>query len=188
MRWAPIVVVSLVLLALPGAATGVSARTCVESGTTVDANSVARLFYVGAAGTHTLYVCWLDTRRITELGTLDLRETGPDVPVLAGRYVAYDRLLCSEPEDCVARVVVRDAKTGRQVARAPAQPGRTARIVLTTRGTAVWIRDRVYRLDARSLTVLDEGGPPAVDYFSLGLGGSHVYWLHDGEARSAVVD
>jgi hypothetical protein len=170
---------AIVALALTSPA---EARDCHRSGTTVSANQSARLFYVGVSGDHKLYACWLPTGRVRSLGALNLGETGPDSPVLAGRYVAYDRILCIESGVCSGRVVVRDVETGERLHQAPAQSGVVGGIVLTRGGVAAWTRGGVYKLDAGGVTALDG---PVADQRSLALAGTIAYWMRGETPVSA---
>jgi hypothetical protein len=172
------VLIALVLVA-PAEA---GARDCHRSGKTVSANQSARLFSVGVSGDYQLYACWLPTGRVRALGALDLGETGPAAPTLAGRYVAYDRIFCLDSGDCSGRVVVRDVQTGERLHAAPAQPGIVKRIVLTTGGVAAWIRGGVYKLDATGVTALDG---PVADQGSLALAGTTAYWMRGETPVSA---
>ena len=189
MRRAPVLAVLVMLLVAADAArAGAPQRNCLRSGTTVSANEQARLFYVGERRDNVLYVCWLKTERVRKLGSLNLGDVGPAVPVLSGRWVAYDRLSCWDGGECAGRIVVRSAQTGKVLHQAPLQPGRTKAIVLTTSGTAAWIRVGVYKLDGAGVTLLDGSPWPAIDQESLALAGTRAYWLRSGQPASALLD
>jgi hypothetical protein len=200
------------LLVAAGTAEAATRSACLTAGRTIAANDQARLFRTGEtpdglAWDTTVRVCWRATRRITTLGTFDLNGSGPALPVLSGKWVAYSREVCDPKEGvCWGSVSVRSAQTGRRLRSSGTQNGPIARLVLTPHGSVAWVRWRptspttattsVYALDERGVAVLDEG---PVDFASLGITSptvppherepeaSQVYWTHDGAPRTAAL-
>jgi hypothetical protein len=182
---AALTTIALLLGAVPQRARAERPR-CLSSGRTIAANASARLFRVGPIGEYELFVCWRPTRRVIRLGELSIDQIGPVHPLLAGKWVAYDRQYCDD-DGCDGQIVVRSARTGRRLRHAPDQNGLVGGIVLTLGGDVAWIRvtaaTAVYSLDARGLRTLDPG--PGVVPNSLALAGSQVFWLHAAGAMTA---
>jgi hypothetical protein len=135
------------------------------------------------------YVCWKRTRRVTFLGAAMGSHDGIDQLALAGRYVAVEHFDQDVTGDQAFDITVKDAATGRDFATIDGRDGVTRRILLTRSGYLAWTREdrhdvHVEVLARGTLHVLDSG--PAIQPFSLALGGGYLYWMNGDQARSAA--
>jgi hypothetical protein len=163
--------------------------------TTVVASKDVRVFFHGSDSTgHRKFACFMRTGRMTALGAYAFGTRSPGITNLVatnGRFVAYQRLDCSEG-DCRRSEVRRlDARTG-TVTRAPqAGPGASglAGLAVTVDGKVAYLReydDRTFQLhvfNGLDDRLIDSGAGIAPD--SLAFAGPVLYWLKDGAAQSA---
>lgn len=185
--------VALALVVLVSAS-GQSARAgqgCWSRGTTIVANAEARVYRIGGAG-YRAYVCAARTGETRRLGFFDEYTRGRYNFAIAGRYVAYIRLVCeARGEGCRGGVRVLNVRTGR-IKRID-EGGYT--IAVTPRGAVAWtqiapspnneISWAIVKVDADGRSVLDGGDD--LDPFSLASVRDRVYWTNAGVARSAVL-
>jgi hypothetical protein len=171
------------------AAGGTSRPRCQPRGKVVAASAVAILWRRGSADAHRTYVCVWHTGRTRSLGSYDSVAFGTYSFRLAGRYLAYDDLLCDHAT-CDGVILVEDLARGRIVRRiaAPADGGLVAGLVLRPSGSLGWSRfvangAEIRTYDASGEHTLDS--IPEADASSLALAHSTLYWTHDGNARSA---
>ncbi|ADB49612.1 hypothetical protein Cwoe_1181 [Conexibacter woesei DSM 14684] len=182
-----------------------SAPTCHARGVTLLANERVRV-YRGRIlqGARTYYYCDQRTRRTRTLGEY-VYDSGGGIRriALAGRYIAYDYLVCTHG-GCSASTRLLDART-RRLRRFEAKPdpvtpqiglNSAASLVVTPAGSVAWIRSRptdgATRINdvfvaphGEQARLLDSG--PKVEADSLAFGGGILYWTNDAAPRSAAV-
>ena len=189
-----------------------SARTHTMCGPTkqrtITANSVARVYRAFSAKNDVTEMvgCIYGSRRRVVLGFGEaMQEYRFTHTQLAGRYAGgFEQYAGREGSSIEARVF--DLRSGRRLLKATQEqamgsdrrpvdvPFGRAFVVGRT-GIAAWSVERVSATTARTLSteiyVFDSAGTRMVDAGvgvpprSLALGGSTVYWTHDGQARSA---
>jgi hypothetical protein len=141
------------------------------------------------------FACYLPTGKTRRLG--DFEWFGP--VAASGRYVAWDMSSCDSHNNCVSRGVrVVDMKTRllRRETLPPNDDSYATSIVVTTAGSAAWIRARdvdnssseVRKLEGRRQTVLDTGD--AIEPWSLAVAGYplvgwRIYWTNADAAKTA---
>jgi hypothetical protein len=194
--------VLLAVLARDAAAARSDRDSCRTRGTTMTATPEARVYAVrvrsGDEFADRVYACLyetLDRRGVTRrLGIFNSGEAFATFH-LAGRFVAYERLLCSRG-DCAGDVRVTDIRRGTTRRSAHFGPGFTqaSTLVVTPHGAAAWIRfsqttyiGELRKLDADGEAVLDSAPGVELDSRSLAAGERTIYWQHNGETRSAPV-
>ena len=162
----------------PAAAAAPSCR--IPGGTTVAGGSVAKLIRVPTPSGSALFAC------IRRSGRKEYLDDDARVPRLAGRWVAWQRTVVPERP----RIVVHDLRTGKErlVVGRVASPA----LVLTTRGTVVWVQESL--TDERTPLFVNDtvtGGrlldAADVTPASLRLAGRRVFWESGGAAHTTVV-
>jgi hypothetical protein len=187
-------------------------RTCDPPGSQlVVANSYARVYWrwnrTDGQRTRNLFSCvWrTDRRRLHGLygsAPPDAMEFGGISTVrLAGHFMAYGNAFGCDRYygDCSGRIVVRDLRTGglhatKRLETINAPPERpagslsVADLRLSRDGSAAFIAFHgfsleLWMIDAQGSTLLDSGN--AIDSRSLALTSQRIYWMHDGQPRTA---
>ena len=189
-----------------GAGQAVAARrshtpaACTSKGTTILANESVRVFRGRVLeGGFSYYYCTPRTGKRYTLGSY-VPDTGGGIRQveLAGRYVAYDYLLCSHAH-CSGHVGLLDTRTRRlrtfEAEAVPSELGPAAArsLVVTAAGSVAWIRARSETPDyevfaaspGRRAQLLDRG--PAIKSDSLAAGGGTLYWTNDAAPRAAAI-
>lgn len=173
---------------------------CKARGTTILANDLIRIFRGRVLeGGFSYYYCNPRTGTRDTLGSY-VPDTGGGIRLveLAGRYIAYDYLLCAHGH-CTGRVGLLDTRTQRlrtfEAEAVPSELGPAAArsLVVTAAGSVAWIRARSetpnYEVFAvppgRRAQLLDRG--PAIDPDSLAAGGGTLYWTDEATPRSAAI-
>ena len=194
--WALLAVAAATVPVLASPAAAIHRRPvgdCKTVGTTIAANGAVRVYRRGGRTEYVAYACLTRTGRTRRLGQFD-SDGGPRAFALAGRFVAYDHLICTHFE-CRGGLRVLDVRSG-AIRRIPLAAGRghATAVEVTESGAVAWIRTfsapdnsavfaEVRKHDADGETVLDSG--PGIDRNSLARSGAAVYWTHDGSPRSA---
>lgn len=198
--------VSLIATLLIASVTDVSeaqarrASRCDQKATTVTANGYARVTKSRGIGGGSGYFLCRDNARTIWLGDYD-SEAGGGVtsPRLAGRWLAWDAVLCSKEGPCSGGVRLLNVRTGRRRGLSgpvPFAPGdqisHVSALVVTARGSVAWTRRQrlpatgydVTARPANAAAVLLEGAD-TVDPGSLAAAGGRVYWTSDQTPHSA---
>lgn len=157
------------------------------------------------AGARTFRYCVARSGRDRKLGEY-VPDSGGGVRliVLAGRFVAYDYLLCT-PGACSGSTKVLDIRTSR-ARRFTAQSdsespalglNAASSLIVTAAGSVAWIRARPAPNGSaivNDVFTAAPGGPArvlesgeAIDGDSLAAGGTRLYWTSSGVARSAPI-
>lgn len=177
-----------------------SERACAVTGKTVRSSRVARVYRVGSREEYRIFGCLRSSGRRYFLGDYELFNPrsgfyqGIGRLVLAGRFVAYDRRICSPSGICTGGTIVRrDLRSGRVGVFANPIPNAdpVSDLELAQSGSVAWIRREdpamplytVRKLEGAQGTVLDLGAD--VGPSSLVLQGPTVYWIKGGHRLSA---
>jgi hypothetical protein len=191
--WLPAAVFAL------GAASPAAGRTrhrpnpC-SAGTTVARSPDIRVFRKHTLqGTYS-YACASGQRRALRLGAFDPdTPAGVDTFVIAGQMLGYHEFSCDHGALCDMRVVVTNVRTRTRIFASTNVEGLIRGLVVAPSGAAAWIRAstlgtgaHVTKFDAAGEQNLDDG--LTIDQRSLALGGDHIYWLDDGQPRTATLD
>lgn len=171
-----------------------SERACATTGKTIRSNRVVRVYRVGSREEYRVFGCLRSSGRRYFLGDYELFNRsgfyqGIGRLVVVGRFVAYDRRICSPSGMCTGGTIVRrDLRSGRVGVFANPIPNAdpVSDLELTRSGSVAWIRREdpamplytVRKLEGPQGTVLDVGSD--VGPSSLVLQGPAVYWIKGG--------
>jgi hypothetical protein len=192
-----------VVVVAPGqsAAAGPASDSCRDRGQTIVATPDVRVFAMpsrrGRDFGDRVYACLYASRYrrgvTRRLGFFNPVGSATEF-IVASRFVAYERLLCSESE-CSGEVRVTDVRRGtsRRSAHFTGMTGAVG-LVVTPQGAAAWMRGvpstgftELRKMDADGEAVLDAGPSGELDPESLAAGARTIYWQHGGQTRSSAV-
>ena len=204
-----IAVLACVSALAPAAASAKAPGGCAERGTTVEASSQARVYWVPAKGDQRVYRGCVTGGRSFELGrrapstATNYSDPFFEQVQLGGRIVTYANETCGPSDGTFgcrhdARSV--NLRTGKVIAQDSFR-GSDFVLVAATNGSfatanfyGIGPEQDVTFTTPDGTTQLDHGGPTGpqtgtrVDPSSLAVGDGTVYWLRDGAPRSAAVE
>lgn len=177
-------------LAPAAAAAKPPARPCAVRGSVTVAKSLQARIYERGGDDHVLVGCSRRSGRRTVLArwfNCDCSRADQPAPQvwLAGRHVAVNRYSCSPFDSmapCVGAMEVFDLRTGR--VRYSADTGALIGLAIKPNGSVGYVLgQQLFRIDSRGSALLDEGA--GIDYGSLAVNRTRLYWLRDNIPHTA---